>query len=99
MVGRVKSPNLTRSSSTRHRYVIVDNLQFMLGSRRKGPGGSSGGFDKYEIQDYAIEKFRRFATDKNVHVTLVVSYIYTTPVSYDRTVPVSSIWFEALYVS
>jgi twinkle protein len=28
-------------------------------------------FDKYDIQDVAIEKFRQFATDRNVHVTLV----------------------------
>jgi twinkle protein len=28
-------------------------------------------FDKYDIQDVAIGKFHQFATDRNVHVTLV----------------------------
>ena len=29
-------------------------------------------FDKYDVQDVAIEKFRQFATERNVHITLVV---------------------------
>jgi twinkle protein len=29
-------------------------------------------FDKFEVQDIAVEKFRKFATEHNVHVTLVV---------------------------
>jgi hypothetical protein len=32
----------------------------------------TGKFDKYDVQDIAIEKFRQFATERNVHVTLVV---------------------------
>jgi len=44
--------------------VIIDNLQFMMTMRK--------GFDKFEAQDSAIEKFRKFATENNVHVTLVV---------------------------
>mmetsp|Transcript_54479 Transcript_54479/g.108145 ORF Transcript_54479/g.108145 Transcript_54479/m.108145 type:complete len:767 (+) Transcript_54479:17-2317(+) len=51
-------------------YVIIDNLQFMLGAKGRSLGG--GSFDKYDVQDFAVERFRRFATDKNVHVTLVV---------------------------
>ncbi len=47
-------------------HIILDNLQFML-SR-----GEKRGFDKYDIQDAAIETFRKFATERNVHVTLVV---------------------------
>jgi len=46
-------------------HVILDNLQFMLSSQ-------SHGYDRFETQDRAIEKFRRFATQKNVHVTLVI---------------------------
>ena len=48
-------------------HVILDNLQFML-SRNYGKGG----FDKFDVQDYAVEVFRKFATEHNVHVTLVV---------------------------
>lgn len=50
-------------------HIILDNMQFMI-SRNSSKFNSS--FDKYEIQDIAIEKFRKFATSKNVHVTLVV---------------------------
>jgi len=46
-------------------HVILDNLQFMTGSNARG-------FEKFDILDSAIEKFRKFATTKNVHVTLVV---------------------------
>jgi hypothetical protein len=31
-----------------------------------------GSWDKYEVQDIAVAKFRKFATQHNVHVTLVV---------------------------
>lgn len=33
---------------------------------------SNSSFDKFDAQDIAIEKFRKFATERNVHVTLVV---------------------------
>ena len=48
-------------------HIILDNLQFMMSraSMKKS-------FDKFDVQDIAIEKFRKFATEKNVHVTLVV---------------------------
>jgi twinkle protein len=49
-------------------HVILDNMQFMIS--RNTSGGSK--FDKFDVQDGAIEKFRKFATDRNVHVTLVV---------------------------
>jgi twinkle protein len=48
-------------------HIILDNMQFMLS--RNTAGGSS--FDKFDIQDIAIEKFRKFATEHDVHVTLV----------------------------
>ena len=50
-------------------HIILDNMQFMIS--RNSPKYNSS-FDKFEIQDIAIEKFRKFATSKNVHVTLVV---------------------------
>ena len=49
-------------------HVILDNMQFMIS--RKANGSSS--YDKFETQDMAVEKFRKFATEKNIHVTLVV---------------------------
>jgi len=48
-------------------HIILDNMQFMIS--RNTSGGSS--FDKFDIQDIAIEKFRKFATERDVHVTLV----------------------------
>lgn len=48
-------------------HIILDNLQFMI--TRNNMNSS---FDKFDVQDVAIEKFRKFATDRNVHVTLVV---------------------------
>jgi len=47
-------------------HVVLDNLQFILGNLM------GGRFDKFEKQDTAIEKFRRFASMKNIHITLVI---------------------------
>jgi twinkle protein len=63
-------------------HIILDNLQFML-SREAGRKGG-GYFDKFEVQDIAVEKFRKFATDKNVHITLVVH-----PRKEDETTPLT----------
>ena len=46
-------------------HVIIDNIQFMIGS-------GSGNIDRYTRQDQCIELFRKFATLHNVHVTLVI---------------------------
>ena len=46
-------------------HVIIDNLQFMT-------SGQGSGYEKFDIQDKAIEKFRAFATNKNVHISIVV---------------------------
>lgn len=48
------------------KHIFLDNLQFML-SRNKG-----GNWDKFDVQDQALEKFRKFASERNVHITLVV---------------------------
>lgn len=50
-------------------HIILDNMQFMISRQTIGKGSS---YDKFDMQDIAIEKFRKFATDYNVHVTLVV---------------------------
>ena len=50
-------------------HVILDNLQFML----SGQGNNSrNNFGKFEAQENALEKFRKFATANNVHITLVI---------------------------
>ena len=46
-------------------HVIIDNLQFMSASTY-----SIG--DRYSVQDHAIAEFRRFASHKNIHVSLVI---------------------------
>lgn len=48
-------------------HIILDNMQFMI-SR----GSNNSKWDKFDVQDMAIEKFRKFATEHNVHLTLVV---------------------------
>jgi hypothetical protein len=48
-------------------HIILDNLQFMLsrnGNSRKGGGSLS--WDKFDAQDLALEKFRKFATERLV---------------------------------
>lgn len=46
-------------------HILLDNVQFMM-------AGQGRGFDKFERQDAALDKFRRFASQKNVHLTLVI---------------------------
>lgn len=53
------------------KHIILDNLQFML-PRSTGGKAFRGGFEKFDLQDMAIEKFRKFATEKKVNIILVV---------------------------
>ncbi|KAJ2383579.1 hypothetical protein GGI05_005271, partial [Coemansia sp. RSA 2603] len=46
------------------KHIVIDNLQFMMSMQAKG-------VDKYDAQDAAIATFRQFATDENVHITVV----------------------------
>lgn len=46
-------------------HVVIDNLQFLL-------SGQGRGIERFELQDEAVSKFRRLATEKNVHVSLVI---------------------------
>ena len=50
-------------------HIILDNMQFMIS---RSSTSRSSTFDKFDVQDMAIEKFRKFATEKNVHISLVV---------------------------
>ncbi|CAG8555336.1 11307_t:CDS:2 [Ambispora gerdemannii] len=46
-------------------HVIIDNLQFMTADQ--------GRFhDRWELQDRTVGTFRKFATERGVHITLVV---------------------------
>lgn len=47
------------------KHVIIDNLTFML-------SGQGIGFEKFDLQDKAIEKLRSFASNKGVHISLVI---------------------------
>jgi len=51
-------------------HIILDNMQFMLSRSLMSQRGFYS--DKFDMQDIAVEKFRKFATEKNVHITLVV---------------------------
>ena len=46
-------------------HVVLDNLQFML-------SGQGTGWDRMDAQDYALQAFRKFASAKNVHISLVI---------------------------
>ncbi|XP_054840186.1 twinkle mtDNA helicase [Eublepharis macularius] len=46
-------------------HVIIDNLQFMMGQEQLT-------VDRLAVQDYIVGAFRKFATDNNCHVTLVI---------------------------
>ena len=46
-------------------HVIIDNLQFMTANIGKF-------HDRWELQDRTVATFRNFATEKSVHITLVV---------------------------
>ncbi|KAM0683658.1 hypothetical protein MDAP_001232 [Mitosporidium daphniae] len=57
------------------KHIILDNLQFMT----SGHGGSGRthaqpvtSFTKFDYQDRVISEIRRFATETNCHVTLVI---------------------------
>ncbi|XP_053547696.1 twinkle mtDNA helicase [Bombina bombina] len=46
-------------------HIIIDNLQFMMGQEHLST-------DKFAFQDYMVGAFRKFATEHNCHVTLVI---------------------------
>ncbi|XP_066478316.1 twinkle mtDNA helicase [Tiliqua scincoides] len=46
-------------------HVVIDNLQFMMGQEQLT-------VDRLAVQDYIVGAFRKFATDNNCHVTLVI---------------------------
>ena len=53
-------------------HIFLDNMQFMITRSSSSKGSYNPNFDKFDTQDVAIEKFRKFATEHNIHITLVV---------------------------
>jgi twinkle protein len=47
-------------------HVILDNLQFMT------PSNQMKGFDKFDILDTAVARLRKFATYRNIHISLII---------------------------
>lgn len=66
-------------------HVCLDNLQFLLGTQEKG-------FKKFDLQDEAIERFRKLSTDNDVHMTLV---IHPRKVDENDDIGISSIFGTA----
>lgn len=48
-------------------HVIIDNLQFMMGH-----DVNYKNVNRFEFQDLIVHKFRKFATDHDCHVTVVI---------------------------
>ena len=63
-------------------HVVLDNLQFMLSGQGKG-------FERFELQDDLISKLRNIATEKNVHISLV---IHPKKTDDDQDLHISSIF-------
>ncbi|KAL9655841.1 hypothetical protein ABK040_000903 [Willaertia magna] len=68
-------------------HIIIDNLQFMFST-----SDHSNYLNRFELQDRAIEKFRRFATTRSVHVTLVV---HPKKIDEEEQLQISSVFGSA----
>jgi len=56
-------------------HIVIDNLQFMLGTAASnGNGGGNGAafWDRWAEQDNALDLFRKFTTEHQIHLSLVV---------------------------
>nr|KAG5700364.1 hypothetical protein BaRGS_029616 [Batillaria attramentaria] len=68
-------------------HVVVDNLQFMMGSN----GDWS---DRFLKQDSFVGAFRKFATNMNCHVTLVIHPRKITKNRFDGELGVMLLKFD-----
>lgn len=66
--------------------IVLDNLQFMVGT----PSANSKQLNKFDYQDEIIQKMRKFATEKNIHLSLVIH-----PKKTDEALKISSIFGTA----
>lgn len=73
-------------SVQRVQHIVLDNLQFMMGDE------AHKGFERFDFQDKMIGKFRRFATDHDVHVSLV---IHPRKEPYGQALSLSSVFGSA----
>jgi twinkle protein len=59
-------------------HVIIDNLQFMMPRGTTTNGNNIEKYerttflDRYESQDVVLDKFRKFATEKNINIIIVI---------------------------
>jgi twinkle protein len=68
------------------KHIIIDNLQFMVGCQ------FNSNMDKFSQQDQIIGAFRRFATNFDCHVTIV---IHPRKEDSDELLKISSIFGTA----
>jgi twinkle protein len=66
-------------------HIVIDNLQFMI-------SGQGRGANKFDVQDNVISGLRRFATEKNVHITMV---IHPKKVDDDEELTIASVFGSA----
>ncbi|CAJ0830845.1 12794_t:CDS:2 [Entrophospora sp. SA101] len=65
-------------------HIIIDNLQFMTSEMGRYN-------NRWELHDRTISAFRKFATDRNVHITLVVHPVK----DYGKLIDIHSIFGSA----
>ena len=65
--------------------MCLDNLQFMLSNQAEG-------VQKFDLQDRVINELRNLATQKNIHIMLI---IHPKKVEDDNNLNVSSIFGSA----
>jgi len=63
-------------------HIIIDNLQFMVSGQATGTEKYTGFFcfvlrlnfffNRFDVMDNAISALRHFATEYNVHITVVI---------------------------
>jgi len=66
-------------------HIVLDNLQFML-------SGQGRNVNKFDLQDNVIASLRRFCTEKNVHITMV---IHPKKVDDDDELTIASVFGSA----
>ena len=66
-------------------HIVLDNLQFML-------SGQGRNVNKFDLQDQVISELRRFCTEKNVHITIV---IHPKKVDDDEELTIASVFGSA----
>ncbi len=67
--------------------IVLDNLQFMVGVPSTV---TNKNMNKFDYQDEIIQRMRKFATEKNIHLTLVIH-----PKKTDEALKISSIFGTA----